>query len=169
MDNHVHFVAVPKVQKALAKGFGGIQRKYALIINIRNDWKGHLWQERFNSYPMDERHLHTAVRYIERNPVRAGIVTRAEDYYWSSARAHVFREKDGLLTDCFMTSSIPDWRTYLREETDDSDKKLIKSHIQTGRPLGDDKFIDKLEKISGRSLRKKKPGPLHKKVVGEPT
>jgi putative transposase len=165
MDNHVHLVAVPKTENALAKGIGEAERKYALSINIRNDWKGHLWQARFNSYPMDEKHLYAAVRYVERNPVRAGLVTRAEDYYWSSAKAHVFKKRDELLSDFDLISSIPDWASFLREETNDVDIELIRSHSKTGRPLGDDKFIKDLERITGRCLRKRKPG-RKKKIFG---
>ncbi len=158
MDNHVHLVAVPKTESALAKGIGEAERKYALSINIRNDWKGHLWQARFSSYPLDEKHLYAAVRYVERNPVRAGLVSEVEDYYWSSAKAHIFRKKDGLLSDSYFVSSIPDWASYLREETHDAEIELIRSHSKTGRPLGDDEFISELERITGRCLRKRKPG-----------
>lgn len=159
MNNHVHLVAVPKTESALAKGIGEAGRKYALSINIRNDWKGHLWQARFSSYPMDEKHLYAAVRYVERNPVRAGIVNKAEDYYWSSAKAHVFGRRDRLLSDFYLVSSIPDWASFLREETSDSEIDLIRAHSKTGRPLGNDNFIDELENITGRCLRKRKPGP----------
>ena len=157
MDNHVHLIAVPETEDGLAKGIGEAQRKYALTINIRNDWKGHLWEERFKSCPMGESYLYSAVRYIEKNPVRARIVKNAEDYYWSSARAHVFLGNDDLLSDFFLTSLIPDWAAYLKEETNETDEIFLRTHINTGRPLGDDKFIDELEKLTGRNLRKKKP------------
>jgi len=166
MDNHVHLIAVPEKENSLAKGIGRAARDYSLLINIRNDWKGHLWQKRFDSYPLGETHMYSAVRYIERNPVRAGIVERAEDYYWSSASSHVLKEKDELLSDFYLMSEISDWASYLREETDESDKKLFKSHSRTGRPLGDDEFIDRLEKLTGRSLKKEKPGPRRRKNRG---
>ncbi len=166
MDNHIHLIAVPETENALAKGIGEAERKHALTINIRNDWKGHLWQARFSSYPMEEKHLYAAVRYIEQNPVRAGIVERAEDYYWSSAMAHVSGRKDELLTDFHLMLSIPDWASYLSKETSDVEKKLLRSHAKTGRPLGDDKFIDELEKITGRCLRKRKPGRKKKLLDG---
>jgi putative transposase len=158
MDNHVHLIAVPEKEDALAKGIGEAQRKYALTINTRNDWKGHLWQSRFDSYPMDEIYLYFAARYIERNPVKAGLVENAEDYHWSSARAHVFGAKDELLTDFDLTLSIADWASYLKEGTSESDASLFQSHAKSGRPLGDDKFLDELEAKTGRSLRKKKKG-----------
>lgn len=163
MDNHVHLIAVPEKENSLAKGIGKAARDYSLLINIRNDWKGHLWQHRFDSYPLGETRVYSAVRYIERNPVRAGIVERAEDYYWSSARSHVFKEKDELISDFYLISQIPDWASYLREEVDESDRKLFKSHALTGRPMGNSDFIDRLEKITGRSLRRGKPGPKQQK------
>ena len=80
MDNHVHLIAVPKYKNSLAKGIGQAHRNYTWLINSREGWRGYLWQGRFSSYPMDERYLYTAVRYTERNPVRAGLVKKAQDY-----------------------------------------------------------------------------------------
>lgn len=158
MDNHVHLIAVPEKENALAKCIGEVQRKYALTINTRNDWKGHLWQARFDSYPMDEKHLYFAVRYIEQNPVIAGIVKKAEAYQWSSARAHVLKQKDALLSDFDLVKSIHDWGLFLREKIDESEIDLIKSHEKSGRPLGNDTFLDELELRTGRTLRKKRRG-----------
>ncbi len=170
MDNHVHLIAVPEKENSLAKGIGSAARNYSLLINIRNDWEGHLWQHRFDSYPLGETHVYSAVRYIERNPVRAGIVERAEDYYWSSARSHVLKEKDGLLSDFYLISEISDWTSYLREETSESDRNLFESHARTGRPLGNDEFIDRLEKMTGRSTKKERPGPKRRKNMdADPT
>lgn len=158
MDNHVHLIAVPRKSECLAKAIGETHKKYTWMINIRKNWKGHLWQGRFLSYPMDERHLYLAVRYIERNPVRAGIVKKAEDYPWSSARAHVFREPDKMLTKFYLYSEIKDWRTYLQEKEKDEDLDTFRKHERTGRPLGDEDFIIKIEKITGRTLKKKRAG-----------
>jgi len=163
MDNHFHLVAVPEKKDSLAKGISEAQRKYALHINTRNDWKGHLWQTRFSSYPMDNTHLYLATRYIEQNPVIAGLVKKAEDYCWSSAPAHVFKVKDELLSDFDLALSIPDWGAYLREEIKEIDMNLLRSHAKSGRPLGDDAFLDELENLTGKSLRKKKPGPKKRK------
>jgi len=165
MNNHVHLIAVPEKEDSLAKGIGELQRKYALTINIRNDWRGHLWQTRFSSYPMDEKHLYFAARYIENNPVRAGLVKKAEEYHWSSARAHVFKVRDELLSDFDLALSIPDWGAYLREEISETDVNLLRSHAKSGRPLGDEKFLDDLEIKTGRILRKKKPGRKGQKTV----
>ena len=159
MSNHVHLVAVPEINNSLARGFGEAERKYSRIINLRYDWKGHLWQERFKSNPMGEDYLYSAVRYIERNPVRAGIVENAEDYCWSSAKTHAHGQNDKLLSDFHLTSEIKDWASYLRDETCESEKNLLRSHAHSGYPLGNDEFIDSLERKLGMSLRKKRPGP----------
>jgi len=158
MDNHVHLIAVPKNEDSLARGIGEAHRKYTRMINFREGWKGYLWQGRFISYLLDEKYLYAAVRYVERNPVRVGLVERAEDYPWSSAKAHVYREKDILLSDNFMLSEIKDWSSYLSEGDENIDKNLFKKHARTGRPLGDDKFLTKLEEITGKVLKKRKPG-----------
>ncbi|MDO9079874.1 MAG: transposase [Desulfuromonadales bacterium] len=89
MPNHVHLIAVPESEESLARAIGEAHRRYTRRINFREKWRGHLWQERFASFPMDEGHLVSAARYVEMNPVAAGIVASPEDYPWSSARAHL--------------------------------------------------------------------------------
>ncbi len=116
MDNHVHMIAVPKNRESLARGIGESHRKYTNLINIRENWKGYLWQGRFISYPLDGGHLFAAVRYVERNPVRAHIVARAEQYKWSSAPAHVLGVKDELISACPLTADIEDWAFYLGQK-----------------------------------------------------
>ena len=159
MSNHVHLIAVPDYEKSLAEGIGALHRTYTQFINKREGWKGHLFQERFLSYPMDEKYLYAAVRYVELNPVRAGIVKNAEEYPWSSARAHIFGNIDILLNDDFMRKEIGDWAEYLQDKSADSERELFKRQRRMGRPLGDEKFIGELERITGRILRKRKPGP----------
>ena len=85
MSNHAHFVVMPRQSKSLSATFGEAHRRYTRMVNFREGWRGHLWQERFHSYPMDEHHLLAAVRYVEMNPVRAGLVQKPEDWEWSSA------------------------------------------------------------------------------------
>ncbi|MEK7287586.1 MAG: hypothetical protein AAB091_03370 [Elusimicrobiota bacterium] len=99
------------------------------------------------------------MRYVERNPVRARLVNKAQDYQWSSAKAHVLGLKDSLLTDNFMSEEIADWAAYLADEDDKNDLDMFDKHSRTGRALGDDQFITKLEILTGRMLKKGKPGP----------
>jgi putative transposase len=159
MDNHVHLIAVPERSDSLAKGIGEAHKKYTSMINRREGWKGYLWQGRFSSFPLDRMYLLAAVRYIEMNPVHAGLVKQAEEYQWSSAKAHVYVVKDLLLTGDVLVDEIGDWKMYLSCFDDcDIETKILK-HSATGRPLGNKQFIDKLEKLTGRSLKKGRPGP----------
>jgi len=154
MKNHVHFVCVPKRKDSLALTFNTLHMRYAQHINRRRKVHGHLWQGRFYSTILDELHVHTAVRYVESNPVRSGIVTKAEQYPWSSARAHTAGTTHDLLsTNCYLLSEVKDWKKYLREE---EEKKLIhdiRKNTLTGRPCGDEGFIRKLERAFGRRLQ----------------
>ena len=159
MDNHVHLIAVPEKEDSFAYGFAQAHKYYTRRINFRENWRGYLWEGRFKSYPLSEFHLYAATRYIERNPVRAKIIKNAWDYHWSSARAHVFNEKDIILDKNFLTSDIPDWKAFLSEEDKPDNVNLFRLHAATGRPLGDDKFIEAIEDETGRGLKKRKPGP----------
>lgn len=162
MNNHVHLLVVPKTKESLAIGLAEAHRRYSRMINFRQGWRGYLWEGRFKSYPLSENHLYAAMRYIERNPVRAKIVEKAEDYPWSSAKAHVHKSEDSLLSDNFLLFEIKDWSKYLAEQEKQKDLNIFRKHSHTGRPVGDDEFIDSLETISGRILRKQKPGPKQK-------
>ena len=160
MDNHVHIVAVPRSEPALARAVGEAHRNYTLQINLREKWSGYLWQGRFSSCPMDERHLYAAVRYVERNPVRAGLVRYAEEYRWSSARAHALNEPDTFLTGEEMAiMAIDDWMAYLRNPDEDLDLKTLRKGYRTGRPLGNEGFVERIESMTGRTLRRQRPGP----------
>jgi len=165
MKNHVHLIAVPEYRDSFAKGFGQTHRNYSIIINKREGWSGHLWQERFLSFPLSDRHLYAAVRYVENNPVRAGLVHSAEDYLWSSARAHVKREENYILSDSFLCINRFDWAKYLREDAGESDNELIRKCTKTGRPMEDDEFVSEIEKHLQRVVKKKRTGPKKIKVT----
>ena len=109
MPNHVHLVVVPTTEDGLKNSFREVHRKYALKINRRSEWRGHLWQERYHSCVMDESHLLAAVRYIELNPVRAGICPEPEEWPWSSIHAHLGRKEDPVVTCEPMLDRIADW------------------------------------------------------------
>jgi putative transposase len=165
MENHVHMIAVPGAKDSFARAIGEVHRKYTGVINTREDWKGYLWQGRFITYPLSESHLFAAVRYVERNPVRAGLVAAAEEYLWSSARAHVRMEPHPLLAPCPLESQIPDWSSYLGQRDNVADIELFVRHAHTGRPLGSDDFLKRLEALTGRVLMPKKRG--RRKLIGE--
>jgi len=154
MSNHVHFVCVPKREDSLSRTFNMLHMRYAQYVNRRRKASGHLWQGRFFSTILDEPHVYAAVKYVENNPVRAGIVTKAEEYYWSSARAHVQGTSDGILSsDCYLLSEIKGWKQYLRERGDEGVIQTIRKNSTTGRPCGDEAFIKRLERRFGRRLK----------------
>lgn len=124
-----------------------------------NGWRGYLWQGRFASFPLDGDYLLAAARYIELNPVRPGLVKRAEDWPWSSARAHLAACDDELAHAKPLLDMVGDWRALLSLEPDEDDMEVIRRHERTGRPLGDDAFIEHIEASLGRPMRPRKPGP----------
>ena len=85
MPNHVHLIAVPHSADGLRRAIGEAHRRYTRQINFREGWRGHLWQGRFASFVMDEPYLLATARYVELNPVRAGLVTGPSEYPWSSS------------------------------------------------------------------------------------
>jgi putative transposase len=154
MTNHVHFICVPSEETSLSKTFNALHMRYSQYLNTKRGKKGHLWQGRFYSSILDEKHLYTAVRYIENNPVRARMVEYAEKYSWSSTREHLEKNSDDVLThDCYLEGEIEDWRAYLRETEDKVLVANIRKNSMTGRPCGDDGFIEKIEGIVGRRLK----------------
>lgn len=158
MTNHVHFVAVPQTETSLARGFGEAHRRYTRMKNFAQKVRGYLFQGRFNSSVLDENHLLAAVRYVELNPVQAGIVAQAWEYPWSSAGFHTGKaESDPLVKDRSLSGLISDWEGFLAGGmTGDIDR--LRMATLTGRPAGDDIFIAKVENITGRDLSKGAPG-----------
>jgi putative transposase len=161
MPNHVHLIAVPTDESGLAKAIGEAHRRYTRYINFRQGWRGYLWQGRFASYAMDQRYLIAAARYVELNPVRAGIVKYPENYRWSSAKAHLSHKDDELVKAEPLLNIVPNWNQLLASGMPE-DKDSIKMHSKNGRPLGNEDFLDTVEKITGRKVRPQKPGPKPK-------
>lgn len=162
MPNHVHLIAVPESEQGLAAAIGEAHRRYTRLINFREDWRGHLWQGRFASFVMDERYLLAATRYVELNPVRAGLVEKPEEYPWSSASAHREGRNDMLVKVSPLLEMVGDWQKFLSQEVAEKESEALKLHERTGRPLGSENFVIGLEKKLGRLLRPGKPGPKPK-------
>lgn len=158
MPNHVHLIAVPQSEEGLARAIGEAHRRYTRRINFREKWRGHLWQERFASFPMDESHLLAVTRYVEMNPVAAGLVQYPADYRWSSARAHLQGQDDVLAKVAPLLEMVGNWRNFLSLPPED-EVKVMRQYERTGRPLGLPAFVEALEQSMGRSLRPQKPGP----------
>lgn len=142
MPNHVHLVAVTETKEGLGLAIGEAHRHYTRRINFREGWRGHLRQGRFSSCILDEGYLLACTRYVELNPVSAGIVKKPESWRWSSAKAHVKRRDDILSQTKPLLS-----------------KAILRKHERTGRPIGDEAFIQRLERLLDRRLKPKWPGP----------
>lgn len=166
MSNHVHLVVVPAREESLGLALRDAHTVYAMYFNTRMELTGHLWQGRFHSCAMDDSHLWAAVRYVERNPVRAGLVERAEAYPWSSAAAHCRLRRDPLLSDEFPPPGcVDDWREWLAGGEDEESSNRIRAYTRTGRPCGGQGFLEHLESLLERSLRPRRPGPKPRKAI----
>ena len=158
MPNHVHLIAVPHAEDALARAVGEAHRRYTRRINFREKWRGYLWQGRFASFVMDEPYLLAAARYVELNPVRAALVVDAADWPWSSARAHLSHRDDRLVRVPPLLAMAADWRGLLNSVLDEEQLRELRDHGRTGCPLGNATFVERLEQAVGRVLRPRKPG-----------
>ncbi len=122
MPNHVHLIVVPQSAESLRRAIGEAHRRYTRRINFREGWRGCLRQGRFASFVMDKDHLLTAARYVELNPVRAGLVHAPSRYRWSSAAAHLKGRDDALVQIAPLLQMAPHWR------------RLFTNFFRRGRP-----------------------------------
>jgi putative transposase len=161
MRNHTHLVVVPAREESLSKGLGRANLCYARYVNRLHGRSGHLWQDRFFSCALDEEHLWHALRYVERNPVRAHLVRRAWRYTWSSAAAHSGRGPAAAVLDLGAWEALGIGQEAWSQELVSAEDGTVCQHLcqQTlrGRPLGSDSFVSKVEALVGRRLR---PNPI---------
>ena len=158
MPNHVHLILTPTRADGLGLAVGEAHRRYTNFINARGRWTGHLFQSRFASVAMGEAHLMAAVCYVNLNPVRARLVSRAEDWPWSSARAHLAGVDDNLVivrpvldrTSCFADLLLQDHA---------EDFAALRRSEGSGRPVGTAEFVTGLERLLGRPIARRSPGP----------
>jgi putative transposase len=163
MPNHVHLILTPADDTGLARALGDTHRRYTTFVNARGRWSGHLFQNRFASVAMDEAHLIAAVRYVNLNPVRARLVARAEEWPWSSVRAHLAARDDELVTVAQVLSRVADFASLIAPDAgDESAFATIRAAEGTGRPLGNAQFIEGLERILGRPIARRAPGRKRK-------
>ncbi len=157
MTNHTHMILTPRTQEGLHNVHKPLHMRYAQWVNRNRGWNGHVWQGRYLSAPPDEAYTWAAVRYVERNPVRAGMVVRAEEYQWSSAAAHCGLKADSVLTKkkrwVQAMAEVSDWSQWLAEEDEVEKLKVIRRNINKGLPCGSEAFVERLSRISGRSLK----------------
>lgn len=156
MTNHIHLVVMPAGEAALHRLLKPLHMRYAQQINRRKGWKGHLWQGRYFSSALDEDYMWAAIRYVERNPVRAKIARKAENHPWSSAAGHCGIKEDRLL--CSKPGwhrqfeSLGDWSAWLAAGNQPDQLEILRRNADKGLPCGSQKFIHRLEKLMGRAV-----------------
>jgi len=157
MTNHVHLLVTPQTKTSLAKALGRAHLMYAQYMNRAHDRIGHLWQGRFYSCPLDDASAHNAALYIELNPVRAKMVRVPWRFPWSSAAAHCGMGADisGMLKrDSWMEGYTPKkWKAALETGLDSDATQDLLEHTRTGRPMGNDRFLNATEKRVKRDVR----------------
>ncbi len=156
MVTHVHLIGVPDREDSLAKTLKAAHMEYSQYFNKKMGTKGHLWHGRFYSCILDENHLVAAVRYIERNPVRAKLVKNPWDWKWSSASVHIGANdyqglKLGNIFD-FVDINQNMWKSYIGKVDQKKDMEEIKKYTFTGRPLGNKQFVENMENRFGKRL-----------------
>jgi putative transposase len=156
MPNHVHLVVIPSTVDGLCRALKVVHGCYAQRVNRMQRRRGHLWQDRYFSSPLDSNHFRNAVRYAELNPVRAGIADRAESYEWSSAAAHCEQRSDSLVAirpKSIVFRGIDDWSTWLARGLTRECIETLRRNTSQNLPCGSEKFVERLEGQAGRSLR----------------
>lgn len=147
MDNHVHLLAVPKSEISLAKGIGLTNQVYTQYFNRKYGYSGRVWQNRFFSCVVESHHyLWAVVRYILNNPVKKGLVKKAGDYRWSSAKSLLLGDDDGLVgrAGWLQSHEIKGFRDFVKEQNSYIEDSIRKA-TSTGRPFGSDEFVSMLE------------------------
>lgn len=162
MSNHVHIVAIPAAGNAFELTFRPLHTRFAMRVNRRRGSSGHVWQGRYFASALDESYLWAAIRYVERNPVRAAMVTKAEQYRWSSAAAHCGLGDDAVLTGhrawLGELESVPDWSGWLAEGDRPSQLTVLRQQAWRGLPCGSDAFVRDVETRLGRLITPRLPG-----------
>jgi putative transposase len=144
MTNHIHLIAVPQTLTSLSSMMRHCLSDYALFFNQRYGYVGHLWQQRFYSSMLGYDHLWTAVRYVERNPVRGRMIDRAENYRWSSAPFHCGVRASDPLVSLYspLIGAIPDWSEWLREDECEAEIDRLRRNTRMGRATVSEKSIE---------------------------
>ncbi len=166
MDNHVHLLAVPETETALARGIGLTNQVYTQYLNRKLNQSGRIWQNRFFSCIVENnQYLWAVARYIERNPLKVGLVECSEAYRWSSAKAHISGAPDALLsaTSWLSPQEQGAYAEFACTEDDETDNAIRKA-TRTGRPFGSESFVDVLELQMNQTIKANKRGRPRLKI-----
>ncbi|MEW6594181.1 MAG: transposase [Thermodesulfobacteriota bacterium] len=166
MDNHIHLLAVPETETALARGIGLTNQVYTQYLNRKLARSGRVWQNRFFSCLVgNEQYLWAVARYIERNPLKAGLAKKPKDYRWSSAKAHLTGADGALpgLSSWLAPSERSAYAKFILTADDRMDEALRKA-TRTGRPFGSAGFVAMLESRLNQTLKPKRVGRPRKEI-----
>jgi len=167
MTNHVHFLASPGSETSLPKTLQSVGRRYVHYFNYRYERTGTLWEGRYKATLIDsEQYLLTCMRYIELNAVRAGMVESPGDYLWSSYSANAVGEANRLITPHSLYRRLgrsaqtrqSAYRQLFRSRIGKADLALIREATNKAWVLGNDRFKEKVETLSGRRTQPKPRG-----------
>ncbi len=162
MPNHVHLILVPTDPDGLRRALAPVHRRYAGRVHARQQRTGHFWQGRYGAVAMDEEYLVAALRYVSLNPVRARLVKRAQDWPWSSTRAHLAGGQDGITALEPIRQRFANFDDLLELDPGEAMLERIRRAETIGRPLGDEAFIERIARATGRDPRPGKRGPKPK-------
>ena len=160
MDNHLHLLATPPAAESLSRMMQSLGRRYVARFNRRHGRSGGLWEGRFRASPLESAWLLSCMRYIELNPLRAGLVERPEAYAWSSAAHHLGAVRDPLVHDhagFWAMGNTPferdaNYRRYLEEGTSQEEMDALLAAALRGWPLGSASYRAHLAKQTDRPL-----------------
>lgn len=176
MPNHLHLLATPSDDTGLARMMQWVGRHYVPYFNHKYARVGTLWQGRYRATVIDsERYFLTCSRYIELNPVRAGICHRPGEYRWSSFAHHAGIAPDPLVTDhglYWALANTPFGReaaylALIEEAISTAEMTALSDATLKGWALGSEKFKQKLEKQTNRRVSRAKRGRPYSKAVTE--
>ena len=163
MSNHVHLILTPADTDGLRRALAKVHRAYAGTIHSRQKETGHFWQGRFGAVAMDEDHLLSAVRYFGLNPVRVRLVEQAADWPWSSDRAHLTGEPDGVTDLKPMKDRLPSLTgIFDLVETDVVSFDALRKAESIGRPVGGEDFLNRIAEKTGKVVKPRKRGQYPK-------
>lgn len=151
MPNHIHLVAVPQEEHGLAVVLRRTHGRYAQYFNARKQRCGHLWQNRFYSCPLERAHLWNALSYVERNPVRARMTVRPEEFEWSSAAAHLTgKDRSRMLGMDFWREVGGEvfWADLLGQDEGERFRTDFRRATYAGKALGSKEFGGELRRQS---------------------
>lgn len=154
----MHLVAVPAKEDSLSILLRRAHGRYAQYYNARSGRSGHLWQNRFFACMLGPAHLWSALSYVERNPVRAGIVKLAVEYPWSSASAHL-RDKDSheiLDMEWWRREQPRNWEALLQGEESQAEF-VLRACTYAGKPFGEERFVREIGERFGRYWDRGRP------------